>query len=169
MTSRLQIAAAASLLMLASFAHADPIAMQGKSPFAENAHISQKIKTECVELQTKLPAYTEQFARSFGVDVKLKNSVNKTDAGQVLIVEITNAVSQGNAFIGHRKFSEVSGTLYRDGERVAGFIGARNSMGGFFAGYKGSCSVLGRTMKAMGKDIAEWLKDPQDEAELGDY
>ena len=41
-------------------------------------------------------------------------------------------------------------------------------MGGAFAGYKGSCSVLGRTVKAMGKDVAQWLKAPTDEAALGD-
>jgi hypothetical protein len=74
----------------------------------------------------------------------------------------------GNAFIGHSKYSRISGALYQDGDRVAGFRAVRASMGGAFAGYKGSCSVLGRTMKALGKDIAQWLTNPDDGAELGD-
>jgi hypothetical protein len=41
-------------------------------------------------------------------------------------------------------------------------------MGGAFAGYKGSCSVLGRTIKAIGKDVAEWMKAPSKDAQLGD-
>ncbi len=41
-------------------------------------------------------------------------------------------------------------------------------MGGLFAGFKGSCSVLGRTVKAIGKDIAEWLVNPVLDADLGD-
>lgn len=86
----------------------------------------------------------------------------------MLQVEIVDAVSMGNAFIGHQKYARIEGTLYEDGRKVASFKGRRNSMGGAFAGYKGSCSVLGRTMKALGKDVADWLKNPTDGARLGD-
>ncbi len=74
----------------------------------------------------------------------------------------------GNAFIGHQKYSASRGTLFENGEKIASFEARRQSMGGAFAGYKGSCSVLGRTVKAMGKDIAQWLKEPIDKAMLGD-
>jgi len=36
-------------------------------------------------------------------------------------------------------------------------------MGGFGAGFKGSCSVLNRCTKTLGKDFADWLK-----GQLGD-
>ena len=155
--------------VIAASASAETVRMQRATPYAEGARIAKKIRSECTQLQEKLPAYAEQFGREFGVDIVLADQVGPEDAGAVLVVEITDAVSRGNAFIGHRKFTEISGTLYRDGEKVAGFVGARNSMGGAFAGYKGSCSVLGRTVKALGKDVAQWLKNPQDGDELGDY
>ena len=74
----------------------------------------------------------------------------------------------GNAFMGHHKYSAARGTLFENGKKLASFEARRQSMGGAFAGYKGSCSVLGRTVKAMGKDVAAWLKQPNDNALLGD-
>ncbi len=82
--------------------------------------------------------------------------------------EITDAVSMGNPFLGHHKFTRVDGTLYESGRAVASFKGRRNSMGGAFGGFKGPCSVLGRTVKVLGQDIATWLKRPVDGARLGD-
>jgi hypothetical protein len=63
----------------------------------------------------------------------------------------------------------VSGTLYENGQKIASFKARRKSMGGAFAGYKGSCSVLGRTIDTMAEDIAGWLKAPVDGAKMGDY
>jgi len=149
--------------------HAETIRMQRATPYAEGSHVAAKIRNECTQYPEKLSAYAEEFGRKMGVDIQRVDHVEPSDAGAVLVVEITDAISRGNPFIGHRKFTEISGTLYRDGEKVAGFVGARNSMGGAFAGYKGSCSVLGRTVKALGKDIAGWLKNPVDGDELGDF
>jgi hypothetical protein len=155
-------------MLLTMTAQAEGVRMARATPYAEDAEVARKIRQECVKLTDQLPAYTREFGAAFGVDIDLVDEVSSEDAGPVLVLEIDEAVSQGNAFIGHRKYSQVSGTLYRDGDRVAGFKAMRGSMGGAFAGYKGSCSVLGRTMKALGKDIAQWLKQPDDEAELGD-
>ncbi len=41
-------------------------------------------------------------------------------------------------------------------------------MGGFMGAYKGTCALLGRCTKTLGKDIAEWLKNPVNNATLGD-
>lgn len=86
----------------------------------------------------------------------------------MLVVEISDAVSRGNPFIGHRKSTSVRGNLYQDGVKVAAFRGECDSMGGAFGGFKGSCSVLGRTVKTLGSDIAAWLAKPVDDARLGD-
>jgi hypothetical protein len=142
--------------------------MLREAPYADGSRIAGKIKQECVKLPGQLPAYTQQYAREHDIAVRLADSIDPQSGGRVLVVEITDAVSRGNAFIGHQKYSEVEGTLWEDGTAVASFRGSRNSMGGFAAGYKGSCSVLGRTVKALGQDIAQWLKNPQDGAELGD-
>lgn len=89
-------------------------------------------------------------------------------SAQSLQLEIFDAVSMGNAWAGHQKFTRVQGTRYDGGSKLASFKARRNSLGGAFAGYKGSCSVPGRTVETLGQDIGEWLKAPRDGAHLGD-
>lgn len=147
---------------------ADAITMAKPVPYSDDAMIAGKIKKEC-DIQNQLAAYTEEYAREEQkLTVEFADSVQTDSPGMVLDVHIKDAVSAGNPFIGHRKSTLVTGTLYRDGAVIGSFVGRRNSMGGAFGGYKGSCSVLGRTVKALGKDIAEWLKSPTMDAQLGD-
>lgn len=164
--SRLVLAVLAA--SISAVCAADPIATQATVPYAADARIAQNIRNECTKLGSQLAEYTQQFGKKFGVDVQLTNTLDTAAAGRVLQIEITEAVSMGNAFMGHQKFSSARGTLFENGKKVAEFEARRQSMGGAFAGYKGSCSVLGRTVKAMGKDIAQWLKAPNDKALLGD-
>ena len=146
----------------------DLIAIQTMIPWAENNTIARKIKAECTELPAKLSNFIRDYSAANGIGVIQKQKVSKQDKGKVLIVKITDAVSSGNAFIGHRKAVTVSGTLYDNGKSIANFRGMRVSGGGFFGGFKSSCSVLGRTVKALGSDIGRWLKDPFPGAQLGD-
>ena len=37
-----------------------------------------------------------------------------------------------------------------------------------FATFKGTCSILGRCVKALGRDVSEWLQHPSERAVLGD-
>ncbi len=161
-----RVSIAACVLLFGSAIGAETITVSDEIPFAEDAVIKGAIKKDCA-LPTKFPPFIESFGKEFGVDVKVSSSASKSDPAY-LHVEITDAVSRGNAFIGHTKFTEATGTLYRNGEEVASFVGQRYSGGGAFGGYKGSCSVLGRTVKALGKDIALWLQNPEDGAQLGD-
>lgn len=162
------LAAVAALLFSAALS-AQTVTMQRPVPYADDAEIASKVRSECIKLQDQLADYTREYgAELHGIDVQLVPELASDGPGRVLLVEIDDAVSMGNAFIGHQKYSRVHGQLFEDGVPVASFKGRRNSMGGAFAGYKGSCSVLGRTMKALGRDIAEWLSNPVDGARLGD-
>ena len=38
-------------------------------------------------------------------------------------------------------------------------------MGGMFGGFKGSCSVLNRTAKVLGTDLAKWIIQEQKNAQ----
>ncbi len=147
---------------------AAPVAIAKQTPFSEDADVQPKVKEACTALNGQLPTFIEEFSKTSGVEVVLVDRIDTTAAGRVLKLELVEAVSMGNAFIGHHKYTKVRGTLFENGAEVADFRGRRNSMGGFAAGYKGSCSVLGRTVKALGKDIAVWLKSPVDDAQLGD-
>lgn len=136
-------------------------------PYAKGSKVSTSIKNEC-KIQSQLSEFIQSYAAGEGVGVLRKNKVSKKAKGKVLVVKITEAVSSGNAFIGHRKFSSIAGTLYKNGKKGDSFTATRISGGGAWAGFKGSCSVLGRTVKALGSDVTRWLKNPVDGAHLGD-
>jgi hypothetical protein len=155
-------------LFVAAPAFAQSVQVARFIPYAEDAEIQKKVREECSELNTQLASFTQESGRESGVQVQLVDAIDTSAEGRVLQMEIVDAVSMGNAFIGHQKYTRVRGVLFENGEQIADFRGRRNSMGGAFAGYKGSCSVLGRTVKALGKDIAQWLANPQDGAQLGD-
>lgn len=157
------IAVAALLLALSGAASAQALQVQSPVPYAADNDIADNIKSECT-LDKQLAEFVKQYAGN----VELTSGPVDTSKGRALQLEIVDAVSMGNAWMGHQKFTKVKGTLYEDGKKVASFKGRRNSMGGAFAGYKGSCSVLGRTVDALGSDIAEWLKAPKDGANIGD-
>ena len=61
-----------------------------------------------------------------------------------------------------------SGTLRENGKKIGNFIATRYSGGGAFGFYKGTCAIAGRCAKAIGKDIADWLKSPGVDSRLGD-
>lgn len=150
-------------------AYADgQISLVQSAPYSEDSDIRKKITSECTTLGSKLSKFTQSYAKKQGVSVELSDSAATADSGRVLQLEITDAVSSGNAFIGHRKFVAIKGSLWENGEKVASFDGQRGSGGGVLAGYKSSCTVLGRCVKALGKDVASWLANPEDGAELGD-
>ncbi len=141
--------------------------IQTEIPYAKDNDIAQNIKDEC-QLPSKLSKFIKIYAEKKDINVNDKPSVSKDDPGGVLIVEITDAVSSGNAFIGHRKFAKIKGELYKDGQLVGSFVGKRHSGGGYGGGWKGSCGVLGRTVKALGKDISKFLVKPKMDAKIGE-
>ncbi|WP_049622693.1 hypothetical protein [Frateuria defendens] len=167
-------AVAVVLGMAASGVHAadgaaatDSVTVQSPISFAEDAVIARSVKNEC-ELGEKLSSFIKQYGEEKGVTVSLVPHAEATAPGRVLVVEITDSLAEGNAFTGHHTYTTVKGKLYQDGQQVGNFLGRRNSMGGAFGGFKGNCSVLGRTVEALGEDIADWLTHPDKDGMLGD-
>jgi len=138
-------------------------------PFQDEKKIQEKVLVECAEIGEKLSRFISTYSDKKGVDVQIVPNLPDVKSGErFLKIEIVNAISQGNLIIGHSKFVEVEGTLYEEGEIIGSFYGTRSSGGGFFGGYKGSCAVLGRCVKTLGKDIAAWLKDPRLDSRIGE-
>ena len=160
---RAVIVAAACLLANPAWA-ADAVQVPKKVPYAEDNDISDAIKSEC-KMGEELAASIKLHS---GDAVVLVEGAPATDQGRVLDIHIVDAIAGGNAWMGHQKSTKIRGTLYENGKKVASFKARRNSMGGAFGGFKGSCSVLGRTAEKLGEDVSEWLKAPRDGAALGD-
>jgi hypothetical protein len=144
-----------------------PVSVQTVVPFAEGAVIAGAVKREC-KLGEKLSAFIKESGAEKGVAVTQVAEASASAPGRVLVVEIADSAAGGNAFIGHHTYTTVKGKLYQDGAEVGNFIGRRNSMGGAFGAFKGICAVLGRTVQALGSDIAGWLAQPGKDSQLGD-
>ncbi|WNO08912.1 hypothetical protein [Teredinibacter sp. KSP-S5-2] len=120
--------------------------------------IPENIKSECTGLGNTFSSYTKQSLEKYGYTVELTDDISETSQGTNIRLTIVNAVSSGNAFMGHNKSVSMRADVIVDGKVVDTYKHTRNSRGGFGAGYKGSCAVLGRCAKALGKDVANWYK-----------
>ena len=135
------------------------------APFAPNSRVRANIKQECT-LPEAIASDIAKYASAQGLKVVIKNSIKPNEFE--LKVQIDQAVSAGNAAIGHNKFVVISGAIVKGKTKYYSFDAARLSGGGYWGAYRSSCSVLGGISRRLGKDVASWLLEPYDGAELGD-
>jgi len=153
---------AVSLLASASAFAEEPIQIPREVPYRDITVVPTNVASECTALGEKFGTSLQEFTAKYGVDTVAVDEVDPSAPGRVLVVEITNVYSGGNAFIGHRKSMSAVGELFVDGQSQGQANFTRNSSGGFGAGFKGSCSVLGRCSRTLGNDFAKWLRDQND-------
>ena len=152
--------------LLSASSVADTVTMKKAIPFAKGTYVRQAIKSQC-NLQTKLPHFVKAFARRQGLKILFNNNLASA-GGKVLHVKFTRSSNSGGGAWSGSKMLSVTGSL-RQGKRViAKFTATRFTGGGYWGAYKGTCSLLGRNAKAIGRDIAHWLLNPTDGAHLGD-
>lgn len=133
------------------------IQLSDNAPFSTPEDIASNILNECDLPNKQMTEVLGQLERvgystSTNIPAPAKN-------GYYLKLQIRNAVSAGNAFIGHRKFVATRATLFKNGEEMSAHTFSRDSMGGAFAGFKGSCDVLNRCAETIAKDISHWLRN----------
>jgi hypothetical protein len=136
-----------------------------KPTFAKGTRIPDKVKFEC-KLPEKLADFIESNAGKSFDQVQISD---KAGSGKVLLVEITDAEGLAGGQFSGAKSVNVSGKLMNGGKVIGTFKGKRSSGGGASFGYKGTCSILGRCVKALGKDIGVWLKSPGMNDRLGEF
>ena len=145
---------------------ADSVTIPKKVPFAKGISVPDAVVAEC-----QLPEKTSQFVQEFAskaMDVKVADNVSSATPGKVLTMQITGVQGTAGGAWSGAKAVAAEGTLYNNGKAVGSFKVIRHSGGGAFGGYKGTCSILGRCAKAVGKDVAEWLQSPSMDAKLGE-
>jgi type IV pilus biogenesis protein CpaD/CtpE len=134
--------------------------------FGKDAYVRDAVQREC-ELPSKLTQFIKEYAAGQYASIDTAPGNVPADA-QVLKIEILNMMASGGGAWSGPKMVEVKGTLSKNGKTIGDFRGRRTSGGGFFGEYKGTCSILGRCVKALGKDIADWLQHPTSNAMLGE-
>ncbi|MGH8550052.1 MAG: hypothetical protein ACRERU_15915 [Methylococcales bacterium] len=135
-------------------------------PFSADASVRQEVRDEC-QLPGKLSQFIKEYASNYSSHL-YSDSTKASKGAQILIVEIYDAMGGGGGAWSGGKSVSIRGTLEQDGQIIGSFKGRRFSGGGVFAGYKGTCSIMGRCVKALGRDVAEWLRHPSQNAVLGD-
>ena len=150
----------AAFLSASAFAGAD-VHIDENIPYRDKEEIDNRIVSECLEVGSIMSESLRESAAKSGVTVVRDGLKQDTYAD----IAITSAMSAGNAFVGHAKGMAVSVNLYIDGKQVKKTTFSRNSMGGMFGGFKGSCSVLNRTAKVLGTDLAKWIIQEQKNAQ----
>jgi hypothetical protein len=150
----------------ASYAQDATYTVVSPVPFADNSQASNDVKNSC-GLDTRLPQFVADYAKR-GVKVVIGPDPGEEAEGKVLYLEIVHVLGTGGGAWSGSKSVTAEGVLKENGEVIGSFTSSRYSTGGAFGGFKGTCSILGRCIKAMGKDIADWLKKPTMHAMLGD-
>ena len=139
---------AALLLLPATLQAAVTVARQ--IDYASTATVRSEVRSQC-ELQTLIPAALANQAS----DVQL------VDGKGQLALEISDVHAPGGWIFSGPKWVEVKGSL-----GGKSFRAKRYSAFDPFSG--GTCGILAKIARALGSDIAGWLRDPFDGAELGD-
>jgi hypothetical protein len=146
--ARLSLIAAAALLVPSAAWGA--VTVSKKIDYAASAHVVAKVRSEC-NLQTAIPAAIENNSK----DVQL------VDGPGTLSLKISDIQAVGGGVASGPKWVEVKGTYKGKSfraKRISGFDP--------FAG--GTCGILAKIARALGADIALWLENPTNNAELGD-
>lgn len=133
------------------------IKIPSQVPYQDVEAIQDNVVAECKTLGSDFSEHIAKGLESEGFSAKQIDPLD-TSTGTVFDVKITQVYSGGNAFIGHMKSVSAIVTVYKDGKPLPAKKFKRDTRGGFAGGFKGSCSVLDRSINAIGIDIARWYK-----------
>lgn len=164
--TRLVLVTACISLPLTSFA-AGSITIAKQAPFAQQLSVPDAVRAEC-KLPERVGEFVKEYADKNFDKVVLTDKVSAGTPGQALSMKIVGLSGAGGGAWSGAKHVTVEGTLWDNGKVKGTFTATRYSGGGAFGGYKGTCSILGRCVKAIGKDVGGWLLAPSMNAKLGD-
>ena len=158
--------AACASLPLTSLA-AGNITISKQAPYVQGMSVPDAVRAEC-NLPNRVTEFVKEYADKSYDKVTLADNVSANTPGQALSMKIVGITGTGGGAWSGAKHVTVEGTLWENGKVKGTFTAMRYSGGGAFGGYKGTCAILGRCVKSIGKDVGEWLLAPKMNAKLGD-
>lgn len=127
-------------------------------PFSSDAKVRQTVMDQC-GLQTALPQFLDEYSDR----VELVDGLPGKGA-RILELTITNVRAAGGGWLSGPKWITVEGVLRENGREIGNFTAKRITIG--YLQFT-ACGSARRCAKAIGKDIAEWLENPQPGSRLG--
>lgn len=161
----------ASLSLTGAQAGEGVLNLQMAVPYKPDITVPQAVKVEC-DLPKKLANYTKSAVEDGYATINMLDAPSKGAPGRTLIMQIVGIDSAPGGSHTGKKGVSIDGSLWENGKMVGNFQATRYSSGGAFYAYpgqyKGTCSILARDVKTLGKDVAEWLQKPSLGARLGE-
>lgn len=142
-----------------------PVYISDFVPFKKGIFVRDAIRQEC-KLGEKLSTFINNYGKKYHLNMVKGGKRDKS--ARLLKVAISNVQGFGGGAWSGAKVVMIEGELLKNGEVIATFRGRRSTGGGAFAAFKGTCSLLGRTVKALGSDVALWLQNPVMGAHIGE-
>gem|GEM_PF-2108267 len=127
----------------------ETIAIASNIPYLDDTVGNDAIRAECTWTGS-ISSYVTRATRGSVVAV---NNL-KTVAGKKLVVTITSVHAAGGGGFSGPKWGSVKGDLIDQGKILGSFEFSRSTMTGKMT----ACGTLENIAKALGKDIARWLK-----------
>lgn len=158
-TSLVLFVAACTLLAAGCIARPTPesLVIQRTAYYKTSAKVGDKIRDEC-GLEQVVPKNIKSYARGDYDSIYLSDSLSDSTPAKVLVMKIVNAQGLGGGRYSGPKSLTIEGTLSQNGTVLGTFVVHRGTMGGFGGGGSGTCSLLHRCAKKIGKDVGSWLE-----------
>lgn len=155
----------AALTLVHTAAAAEKLHVQTPAGLDKDVAINEKVKAECA-VEDRVAYFVREHAKdSFEV---VATKTLPASGGKTLSLTILQVQGVGGGAWSGAKAITLQGSLKDGGKEIGSFTARRSSGGGAFGGYKGTCSILERCAKALGKDISQWLASPTMNAGLGE-
>jgi len=150
----------AGLLAIASTAFAaDKVLLELPVTYTADASVVQPVREQC-EIEDKLTRHVgAALAKLNRSGPGTVTSAAEAGDASVLKIQISHILGVGGGAWSGPKAVTVYATLTeKDGTQRKTRIN-RWSVGGFWGGFKGTCSIIERCTVAIGKDLQRWVSD----------
>ncbi|MBT1065815.1 hypothetical protein KJY73_19740 [Bowmanella sp. Y26] len=141
------------------------ILIENSIPYSEDASVPDAVRAEC-SANSDFAGFIKTYARKRGFSPVSGDAA--PDGALTLKVQIDDVYAPAGGAWSGAKYVIASGTLLDGGKEVGTFKVKRTTSGGAFAAFKGTCSFVGRNVKAMANDISVWLQNPTKNGRLGE-
>jgi hypothetical protein len=171
MTKNMLRAIACTVLVLVPLtvqAKGGTLSLSRLAHYEKGANVPKAVRDEC-DLESRIIEFVRKNAEKNFDKIVLVDAPSAGTPGKALSIRITDALAPKGGTASGYKTLTIKGTLWQNGKVAGSFTARRVTSGGVsFIGYKGTCSMLQRCAKTLGKDVATWLENPTVNARLGD-
>jgi len=138
--------------------------------FAKKSAVRKAVRDEC-RLPEKLAEFIDEYAAEHYGHVLTNTDLATVPANtEVLKVKYVEVLGGAGGVWSGGKYISIAGVLKKNEIILGDFKARRTCGGGMFGAYKGTCSIMKGCLKALGKDVAEWLQHhPEKNDVLGEY